>query len=662
MSSFLSSKFPSKSQWGQILKVLSKREKMVFFSLLFLFLASSLTLLLSLYLKNTEVVPAKGGSYTEGVLGSPRLINPLYAPASDVDRDLSQLIFAGLMKYNSQGQLISELAKEYQVLENGTVYQFQLKENILWQDKEPLTADDVVFTIKAIQNPSFKSPIRPNWLGVKVEKTADLTVRFELQNPSAVFLENCTVKIMPKHIWQEVSSQNFPLSIYNLKPVGSGPYKVTEISQDKEGNIRSLKLVLNPLYPGSLPSIEKLTFLFFDEEKELIKAFKSGKVQGFSLFSLESYQQLKKDDFLEYQLSLPRYFALFFNPGKSKVLAEKTIREALHWATNKGEIIQEVLLGKGKVVNSPILPEIYGFEAPTKIYAFDPQQAKDILEEAGYAAKEDGPRLKVVSKTPSFQFKSDLQLGSQGTEVQELQKCLAKYPDVYPEGEVTGYFGSKTKSAIIMFQEKYRAEVLEPYGLTAGTGKVLKGTRAKLNAICFPATEERLSLAFTLTTVDQPDLIKTANLLKEQWKEVGVYLEVEILDIATLEEEVIKPRDYEILLFGEVLTAIPDLYPFWHSSQVKDPGLNLASYENSQADKLLEGARQTLVEAERKEALEKFQEIFLNDIPALLLYNPDYLYLVSDKIKGIEAGIITDPSQRLASIENWYIKTKRAWK
>ena len=115
---------------------------------------------------------------------------------------------------------------------------FYLKKNLFWSDGKPLTADDVIFTIKSIQNPSLKSPIRPNWLGVKVKKISDLSVSFELENSSAVFLENATLKILPKHIWEEVSAQNFPLSIYNLKPVGSGPYKLKELSQDKKGNQR----------------------------------------------------------------------------------------------------------------------------------------------------------------------------------------------------------------------------------------------------------------------------------------------------------------------------------------------------------------------------------------------------------------------------------------
>lgn len=646
-------KWPTKSQWGQFFKVLGKKEKIIFFVFLSLGVFSFLFLSINFYLKNTEIVPAKGGLYIEGVVGSPRFINPIYAPAYDVDRDLTELIYSGLMKYDENGKIVPDLAKDYKILEEGRVYEFYLKENLLWQDSQPLTVDDLIFTIKSIQNPSLKSPIRANWLGVKVEKISELTIRFELKNPSSVFLENSTLKILPKHIWQDISYQNFPLSIYNLKPIGSGPYKLKGLNQDSQGNIKSLELTINPNYSGKLPNIPKINFLFFENEDELIKAFNSQQIKGFSLLSLSKYQNLKNKQFSDYHLSLPRYFALFLNDEEAKALSEKKIREALNYGTDKEEIVDKILLGNGKAVHSPILPEIYGFEEPLEIYQFNPEKAKQLLEEAGFTENENGLREKIVKKTPSFQFKSNLQVSSQGTEVRELQKCL--------KSTVSGYFGSQTKAAVINFQEKYKAEILDPYGLKAGTGKVLKSTRAKLNEICNPSSEETIPLSFSLVTVNQPVLKEVASLLKEQWQSLGINLEIKTFDISALEEEIIKPRNYQILLFGEVLGAVPDPFPFWHSSQVKDPGLNLAGYENTKCDKLLEEARQTLDEEKRKEALEKFQNLLIKDAPVIFLYNPDYLYLVSNEIKGVNTKIIIDPSKRFSNIENWYVKTKRAW-
>ncbi len=655
-------KLPTKNQWRQLFKVLNRKEKIIFFSLLFLFFTSFFFLSAKLYLQNTEISPDQGGAYIEGVLGSPRFINPIYAPSSDVDRDLTELIYSGLMKYDGNGKIIPDLIREYNPLEDGRIYEFYLKENLVWQDGEPLTADDVIFTIKTIQNPSFKSPIRTNWLGVEVEKISELGIRLTLKNSSAVFLENCTVKILPQHIWQDISSQNFSLSIYNLEPIGSGPYKLKSLSQDKEGDIKSLELVINPNYAGSLPNIPKIIFYFFDTEDELTKALNSGQIKGLSLSSLEKIDGLDKKEIEEYNLLLPRYFAVFLNPEKLKAISDKKVRQALNYGTNKEEIINNVLLNKGIIVDSPILPEVYGFEKPEKVYEFNPEMAKQLLDEAGFIVKEGGNREKVVRKEPAFQFKSNLKVGSQGSEVEALQKCLAKYPEIYPEGEITGSFGQKTKTAVIKFQEKYKEEILTPQGLTAGTGDVLKSTRTKLNELCAAPSEEVIPLSFSLSVPNQPILLKVASLLKEEWQQLGIEVNIKPVDAAVFAEEIIRPRNYEMLLFGEVISAVPDLYPFWHSSQVKDPGLNLAGYENKDSDKLLEEARQKSDENERKTALEKFQNILIEDAPAIFLYSPNYIYLVSEEIKGINAKIIVDPSKRFSDIEEWYIKTKRVWK
>lgn len=659
-------KLPSKSQWRQFFKVLTKKEKNIFLIFLFFFLSSSIFLLINFYFQNTEVKAAIGGKYIEGILtenGGPRYINPIYAETSDVNRDLVEMIFSGLMKYSPDGKIIPDLVKEdYKVLEEGIIYEFSLKENLFWHDSKPLTADDVIFTIEAIQNPEINSPLRVNWLGVEVEKISDSSFRFTLKNPSAVFLENCTVKIIPKHIWQDISSQNFPLATYNLAPVGSGPYKFKKIFQGKEGNIESLDLERNSEYFGKKPNISQISFQFFNNKEQLIAAANLGKINGFSIRPSKDIS-FKNNQFQQYSLSLPRYFAIFLNPQKLKLFSEEKIRQALNYGIDKEEIVQEVLGGRGEIIDSPILPEIYGFEKPLEIYDFNPEKAKELLNKAGFTKfNQEGILVKTVKEEPSFQFKSDLKIGSEGNEVKKLQECLARDPEIYPEGEVTSYFGSKTKAAVIRFQEKYKEDVLSPYNLTKGTGEVKTSTRAKLNEIYFQSSEETIPLKFSLTTVDQPLLIEMASMVKSQLEKLGIETEIKTFDSFTLEREIIKPRDYEALLFGEVLGAIPDPFPFWSSLQKKDPGLNLSIYENKECDKLLEEARQSLDDEIRKEKLEEFQNILIEDAPVVFLVNPDYLYFVSKKIKGIDTKLISDPSKRFSGIENWYIKTKRAWK
>ncbi len=644
-------------------RILAGREKIAFFVFLALFLGSSIFLLLTIYIQYTEARPAKGGLFVEGVVGQPRFINPIYAQASDVDRDLVEFIFSGLMKYGKQGEIIPDLAENYEIKEDGRVYEVYLKQNLFWSDGEPLSADDVIFTIETLQSSEYKSPVIVNWLGVRVEKISDLGIRFTLRNPYGPFLENLTQKIIPKHIWQDIPSENFPLTTYNLKPVGSGPYKLKELIQDKQGRIVSLDLVPNQRYFGKTPYLSQISFKFYNQEQELWRANLRGEINGFALSSLSNSNGISGlNNLNKYSLSLPRYFAVFFNRERASILADPDIRKALNYGTNKDEILEKVLSNQGKVVHSPILPDIYGFSPPEKIYQFDQKEAQTLLEKAGFVRKDNGFRAKIVKKNAAFKFQNELRQGSRGKEVEELQKCLAKDPAVYPEGTISGSFGEQTRKAVILFQEKYAKEILEPSGLGKGTGIVGKATQNKLNELCFPQSEEIVPLKFSLATVTQPLLVKAAQQLAEQWAEIGVEVELRTFDISQLEKDVIKPRNYDTLLFGKVLTTIPDLFAFWHSSQIKDPGLNLAIYQRAEVDKLLEESRKALDEVVRREKLEKIQNLIVEDSPVVFLYNPDFIYFVSNAIKGIDIKIIPDPSKRFSGIENWYVKTKRVWK
>ena len=648
---------PSFSRWKQVFKIFKKSEKIIILALFVLALSSLVFLLNSFYLKNTKIAPDFGGTYKEGLKGQPRFINPIYGETNDVDRDLIELIFSGLMAYSKEGEIIKDLAKEYTISEDGKVYEFYLRDNILWHDNKSLTVDDIVFTIKTVQNSDYKSPLRTNWIGVETEKISDNGIRFTLKNPYSSFLEVCTIKIIPKHIWENISPENFTLSPYNLQPVGSGFFKIKSLEQTDAGFIKSLNLESNPRYYGKVPFISEISFQFFNEKEDLIQSFRKGEIDGFSLTSSKNYDLSKTGDFSLYSLPLPRYFAVFFNIPKFQTFEEKEIRMALNYAVNKEEIAGEIKDGGTeivRVVDSPILPEFFGYQEPSNIYEFNVEEAKNLLETAGFKENENGIRQKTIEKTPAFQFKSTLGTGSQGKEVEELQKCLAKDSEVYPEGEITGYFGKSTKAAVIKFQKRYVKGI-------SGTGLVGPKTRAKLNEFCLPPFQEILLLQFTLTTVNQPQLIEVAELLKTQWEEIGASVEIEALGISEL-KIIIKERNYDSLLFGEVLGAIPDPFTFWHSSQKNDPGLNLTGYENKDVDKLLKEARETLDESMRKEKYETFQDILIEDAPCIFLYSPDYLYLVSNKVKGIDTEKIIDPAKRFSNIENWYTQTHRTWK
>ncbi|MBU3895821.1 peptidoglycan-binding protein, partial [Patescibacteria group bacterium] len=509
------------------------------------------------------------------------------------------------------------------------------------------------------QNSDYKSPLRANWLEVDSEITSEKTFRLKLKSSYNSFLENCTLKIIPKHIWESILPENFALSFYNLQPVGSGPYKFYSIRQTDTGFINSLTLKANNNYYQKETNIGEIVFKFFEGKDELAKAASRREIDSFSSTLLLDNNLPR--GFTTYSFSAPRYFAVFLNNQMTDLFPKK-VRDALNYATDKQDLINQLtssLLKKYNtdslsIADSPVLPEFFGYD-PSVPPVYDLEEAENLLDSAGFIRNEEGFRVKNIDKKPAFQFKSTLKTGSTGNEVTELQKCLLSDPEVY-QGDVTGYFGSATKDAVTKLQKKYLPELDSQYW-----GSVGKSTRAKLNEMCTPPAQNTLPLSIEITTVNQTMMVKTAEILKGQWEKAGISTSIRALNIQDL-KPIIKSREYEALLYGEALGIEPDLYPFWHSSQKIDPGLNLAVYSNDKVDSLLKEARETLDKEREGECYEQIQILIIADAPAIFLYNSAYLYSISTAIKGVDAEKLVDPSKRFANIETWFIKTKRAWK
>ena len=556
--------------------MLNPKEKHLLFLLFALALISGIGWVWADYLEKTNLIPDYGGEYSEALVGAPQFINPILTSVNDVDRDIATLVYSGLTKYDKDGNVAPDLAEDYQVSQDGRIYTFKLRQNIKWHDGKPFTADDVVFTISAITDPEYDSPLRFSWQGVVAEKQDDFTVRLKLANPYAQFLEKTTLGIIPKHIWSETPPRNIILAEANLKPVGTGPYGFIKLNKDKSGKILSMLFAANKEYYGGAPYIGSISLNFFASEKEAINAYKSGDTMGVAKIPSKERKSAEGYGLTVHNLKIPKYFAVFLNPSQSKLLADKDVRQALALATNKTEIIEKVFSGNALPADSPIAPWSFAYNQEVKKYEFDLEKAKEMLEKSGWQDKNgDGAREKILS-------------------------------------------GDK-----------------EP---------------------------TNLEILLATSNEDLPDLMQMGELIKEQWGKIGVKVTLQQYEVEELKQKVIKSRKYDALIFGEVLSQSPDPYVFWHSSQKKDPGLNLATYENKEADKLLEDIRTTSDLEKQKQYLYKFQELISEDAPAVFISFPYYLYGTSKKVRNIETSVISMPAKRFTGIEKWYIESKRVEK
>ncbi len=564
----LKSYLPEERRLKHLPQLLSKKERYLILGLSLVIIFSIIAIPVGYYFNITKDMPDFGGRFSEGMIGEPRFINPLLLQ-TDTDRDLAQLVYSGLLKNDGKGNFVPDLAEAFNISDDGLVYTFILKKDIRWHNGRIFTADDIIFTIKTAQNPDFTSPQRINWQGVEVVKIDDYTVEFRLKNPYAQFVNNLTLGILPSHLWQDVRAANFVLSELNLKPVGTGPYQFSKLRKNKLGRITSYELTANENYHLEGPYIESIQFKFYSTEEELVQSFNLSGVDNLGGISPANLKNLRFPGKLEIKkLKIPRYFAVFFNQNQSDVLSDKNVRLALAHSVNKDKII-ESLDGNGLKVNSPILPEIFSdFNTNIKIYDYNPNFAKQILENSEWQDKD-------------------------GDQVRE------------------------------------------------------KGGR-------------KLEIDFVVPL--RKELIEVGGLLKKDWEEIGMRINLINVPVIELQQNYIQPRNYEMLLFGEVLNVEPDPFSFWHSSQKKDPGLNLALYDNQGADKLLEEARQTLNPITRASKYNDFQNLVIEDLPSVFLYSPTYIYPQTKKINGFKEDLLGLPSERFVNIHQWYIKTERVRK
>lgn len=167
---------------------------------------------------------------------------------------------------------------------------------------------------------------------------------------------------------------------------------------------------------------------------------------------------------------------------------------------------------------------------------------------------------------------------------------------------------------------------------------------------------------FSISTGNAPELTKTAELIKQDLANVGIKVDVKTFETGNLNQNVIRPRKYDALLFGEIINHESDLFAFWHSSQRKDPGLNVAMYTNAKVDKILSDASVTVDDQARIKKYMQFSEEIKKDMPAVFLFSPDSIYIVSKNLTEVDMSNITSPSDRYLNAYLWYTETEKVWK
>jgi peptide/nickel transport system substrate-binding protein len=399
---------------------------------------------------------------------------------------------------------------------------------------------------------------------------------FTLPHAYAPFIENCSLGILPEHLWKETTPEDFPFNPLNTHPVGTGAYRIAQVELDSTGSATRFDLEPFSNFTLGRPNISLISIRLYTGEEALVNAFKKGEIDSVAGISADQLASIDTSNASVMRVTLPRVFGVFLNQNHAPVFTDASVRNALDIALDKDRLVRATLGGFATPLTGPVPP-----------------------------------------------LNSGAVSGTHGT--------TSAVSTAYTLDSVDA-----AKDALGRGGWKWDAT----------TNEWKKGSQV---------------LSFTLATTDTPELMASANAVITAWRQVGAKVTLKVYPLSELNTTVIRPRDYDAILFGEVVGREPDLYAFWHSSQRNDPGLNLSLYANAKADTLLSQARATTKKEDRDKLYSEFADLVREDQPAIFLYAPDFLYVFPKNVTGVRMGSLTTPSERYENVYQWYTDTERVW-
>lgn len=520
-------------------------------------------------------VPASGGTLVEALVGEPEYLNPLLSFSNPVDRDICALVFEGLTRYDEHGRLVPSLASGWNISGDGLVYTFWLRQDVRWQDGIGFSADDVLFTIGLLQDPSYTGPadLGALWRSVRVERQNRWTVTITLPEPYAPFLDYTTIGMLPMHLLDGVSAAELAQKAFNQSPIGTGPFRV------ETGDWGSGRLVLtaNALYREQrIPKLSGVEFQLYPNYGSALTAFEDGEVNSVCrVVAVDMPRARSLENINLFTSSLPRVTAIVLNLRSAELafFQDKGVRQALLIGLDRPGLIADILNGQGILAHSPIFPGSWAYYGDVTEYEFDRDRAAQKLDAAGWLLPEPGDSLPNLVES----------------------EALASGVRSYDEQE----------------------------------------------------------LSFTVLAAANTTHHMLANEIADQWSRLGVRATVEAVDPSQVSQRLVA-GDFDAALIDVDMRGDPDLYSLWSESAVQE-GQNYGGWRHREASELLEQARQLTNVGQRTTRYYQFQQLFAEEVPALLLYFQTYTYGISDQVQQVSMGPLTTPSDRFSSISDWFL-------
>lgn len=510
----------------------------------------------------SHVAPVSGGTYAEGVIGSLDTMNPLFA-STPAERTASKLLFASLLSYDRDNRLRGELAETWVSEDDGRNFTVTLRDGLKWHDGQPLTVDDVIYTIGLIKNPRVNSPLYRSWVDVAARKVNDRQITFTLPAAYAPFPHALTFGILPKHILSGVQPERLREGEFNRNPVGSGPFvfrNLQIINQDASRLV--VYMNANTSYVLGAPRLERFQLHTYKDQAGLKQGFLTDEVNAAADLTAQDMKQIadvRPEARVSEALVDNGVFALFKND--SPILKDPAVRSALLLATDRDKIIQQL---------------------------------------HGYARPMEGPLTRDQLPTDQRQARYDRTAAEQKLDA---------------SGWVT-----------------------------------VNGVR----------TKDGVPLQISMVAPRSGDYETIVNQLREQWKAIGVDVKVDLVSPGTIQQNVLVPRAYDVLVYELAIGSDPDVFAYWHSSQIGLFGFNLANYSSGISDDALSSARGRLNDTLRMAKYQAFTTQWLKDVPAIALYQPRLHYIADDSVQTVlRPTNLSDATSRFRAVEYWTVHRAR---
>lgn len=340
------------------------------------------------------IQPTTGGVYTEAIIGSFGRLNPVLDLFNPADRAATRLLFSGLVLFDDRGLPMGDLAESWGISEDGTVYNFSIRPSAVWHDGEPVSSDDVVFTIEYLRSDELPLPedLRAMWQQVEVRVLDEKTLQFHLPEPFAPFLDYLSFGVLPRHLLVNVSPTELVDSDFNLKPVGSGPYRLDRLISE-QGQIKGVVFSAFEEYYMGRPFIDQVVFRYFPDANSAFTAYQAGEVLGISQVTMDILiEALNIEDLNFYSGRMPELTLIYFNLDETELpfFQDVSLRRALLMGLNRQRLVDQNLGGQAIVADGPVFPGTWAYYEGIEHLDYDPNAALAAIKAAGYTIPAEG--------------------------------------------------------------------------------------------------------------------------------------------------------------------------------------------------------------------------------------------------------------------------------